>query len=257
MKNIILITGASSGIGKEFAAQMDLIFPSIDEFWLVARSKEGLEKTASILSHKSRIFPMDITDHDALDLLEVTMLQEDAVLRILVNAAGYGLMGRFAKQEREEELGMIRLNCEALTEITYRMLPFMRKNSRIIQMASCAAFLPQPNFAVYAASKAYVLSFSRALAEEVRERGIYVTSVCPGPVNTRFFDRAEKNGTTLSIKKLTMVTADKMVSLAIRDSFVKKGISIYSLPIKAVRGISKILPQGAIVRIMGVLSKEE
>ena len=87
---------------------------------------------------------------------------------------------------------MIRLNCEALTNLTHRVIPFMRRGSRIIQLASSAAFVPQPDFAVYAASKAYVLSFSRAIGKELSDQGIYVTAVCPGPVRTPFFDIAKK-----------------------------------------------------------------
>ena len=95
----------------------------------------------------------------------------------------------------------------------------MRANSRIIQLASSAAFLPQPKFAVYAATKSYVYSFSRALAQELRNKKIYVTAVCPGPVDTPFFDIAEKTESTLAIKKRTIARADLVVKQAIKDSY--------------------------------------
>ena len=254
--NIILITGASSGIGREFAKQMDTIFGNIDEFWLVARSREGLEETANTLCHKTRILPMDVTDAGQLDRLEELLLEEKAVIRILVNCAGYGIMGTFSEQDRSSMLGMIRLNCEALTELTHRLIPYMKQGSRIIQMASCAAFVPQPDFAVYAATKSYVLSFSRALGEELKPLGIYVTAVCPGPVDTPFFDIAERYGSTLAIKKYTLVNAREVVSLALRDSYHRRSVSVCSLPIKAVRVLAKLLPHNMILDIMTQMKRK-
>lgn len=249
--NIAIITGASSGIGLEFVRQMDKAFDKIDEFWLVARSKDKLTEIAKTLRHQARAFTMDITSNAQLERLETAIKKNNAKVRILVNCAGYGIMGPFAEQDRKEELGMIRLNCEALTNITHRMIPYMRNGSRIIQLASCAAFLPQPNFAVYAASKAYVLRFSQALGEELREQGIYVTSVCPGPVNTPFFDRAEKTGSTLRIKKYVMAQAEQVVAKALQDSLHKRPKSVYSAPIIGVEVLSKVIPHELALKIMG------
>ena len=151
------------------------------------------------MKHDAQIFTLDITNSGKLDDLEEALSRQNAVVRILINCAGYGIMGELDQQDRDTVLGMIRLNCQALTEMTQRMLPYMRRGSRILQMASGAAFLPQPDFAVYAATKAYVLSFSRALREELKSSGIYVTAVCPGPVDTPFFDIAAANGSTLEI----------------------------------------------------------
>ncbi len=248
--NVVVITGASSGIGMEFALQMDNYFTNIDEFWLLSRSRDKLQEVSKLLKHKTRILAMDITKDAQLERLEDTLREKKAVVRMLINCAGYGIMGEFIEQNRESELGMIRLNCEALTNITHRLIPYMRKRSRVIQMSSSAAFLPQPDFAVYAATKSYVLSFSRALRQELLEKGIYVTSVCPGPVDTPFFDIAEKTGTTLAIKKLTMVNADKVVRKALRDSYHKRGLSVYSLPIQGVQIASKIIPHDIILKAM-------
>jgi len=248
--NIIMITGASSGIGMEFALQMDEYFSNIDEFWLIARKRSQMEKLAQALRHAARIFSIDVTDSENLDILENAVTRENAVVRMLINCAGYGLMGSFAGQDAGKALGMIRLNCEALTDLTHRMLPHMRRGSRIIQMASSAAFMPQPYFAVYAATKAYVFSFSRALGEELRDAGIYVTSVCPGPVDTPFFDIAESTGTTLIVKKYTMVRADKVVALALKDSYRKRSVSVCSFPIKAFQLLTKTTPHCLLMRII-------
>ncbi len=259
-KNIILITGASSGIGREFAKQIDPHFHNIDEIWLVARREEELRRTAAMLSHKTRIIPMDLVKESALMRLTEMLTIHNASICMLINCAGYGLMGEFAAAQEiagvpKDQLGMVRLNCEALTHMTYRCIPFMKKNSRIIQLASSAAFLPQPNFAVYAATKAYVLSFSRALGEELRPRGIYVTAVCPGPVDTPFFDIAERNGSTLAVKKMTLVEADQVVSLALKDSFRKRSVSVCSPLIRAFYGFAKLVPHQWILFAMRFLPK--
>lgn len=253
--NIVIITGASSGIGREFARQLDThpVFGKIDQFWLVARSKDRLNELAEGLQHDCRVFAMDITNVMQQERLENAVRKEKAKVLMLINCAGYGIMGAFAEQDRKEETGMIRLNCEALTSITHRMLKYMRRGSRIVQMASCAAFLPQKNFAVYAASKAYVLYFSQALHSELKERGIYVTSVCPGPVDTPFFDIAEKNGATLKVKKMVMVSADKVVAKALQDSLKRRIKSVYSLPIKGMELIAKLVPHDMLLTCMRVM----
>lgn len=253
--NIVIITGASSGIGLEFAKKLDSGFHTIDEFWLVARREDKLKEAAALLRHRTRLFPMDITDSTQLDVLEDAVIRQDAVVRMLINCAGYGLLGGFCEQDTEAELGMIRLNCLALTELTHRMIPYMRRNSRIIQLASSAAFLPQPDFAVYAASKAYVLSFARALGRELEPFEIWVTCVCPGPVDTPFFDIAEQGGSTLAIKKRVMVSAEKVVEQALRDSYLRREISVYSLPIRAMHVLTKVFPHRAILDLMDLMKK--
>lgn len=255
--NIILITGASSGIGREFALQLDETFQKTDEIWLVARSREKLEETAKVMRHKTRLFPMDVTDTYSMQELETELKEQKAVIRMLINCAGYGLMGTFQKMPAQEQLGMIRLNCEALTRMTHMCIPFMRKNSRVIQMSSSAAFLPQPGFTVYAATKAYVLSFSRALAEELRKEHIYVTTVCPGPVDTEFFQIAEKYDNTLSIKKLTMVSAQKVVKDALLASYHKRTMSVCSMMIKSFECFAKFMPHCLLLKTVNTVKDLE
>ncbi len=240
--NVIIITGASSGMGVEFALQLDNMFDNIDEIWMIARRKKEMLEVAQHMEHTTRVLDMDVTNPLHIDKLRRLFENEKPVIRMLVNCAGYGVMGKFTKLKEQEQLGMLDVNCKALTQITYMCIPYMRKNSRIIQLASSAAFLPQPDFAVYAASKAYVYSFSRALNRELRSKKIYVTAVCPGPVNTPFFDIAEKDGKILAIKKLSMAKADKVVEKAIKDSFYKKESSLYGPIIKAFEIIAKLLP---------------
>ena len=240
--NIAIITGASSGMGKEFALQMDDHFHKIDEFWLIARREEELNELASQLKHQSRVFAMDITKPGQLKRLEHHARIEQAKICIFVQCAGYGMMGPFENASLKDSLGMIHLNCEALTSLTKRMIPFLAKNARIIMLASSAAFLPQEDFAVYAASKSYVLSFSRALARELRPQKIFVTAVCPGPVDTPFFDIAERNGTTLAIKKYVMAKPKAVVAKSLKDSYFKKELSVYGFAMNAFLLGTKLLP---------------
>ncbi len=248
--NIAIITGASSGIGREFVHQMDTIFKSIDEFWLIARRGDRLREIEEKCEHPVRIITMNLLDEDMLDTLEISLARENPCIKILINAAGFGLMGPVDKFEVDEQLEMIALNCQALTRVTHMCLPYMERNSRILQMASAAAFLPQPYFSVYAATKSYVLSFSRALAREVKNRGIYVTAVCPGSVDTEFFDRAEKYGTTLAIKKKFMVNAEQVVLQALKDSYYKREVSVIGVSMKMFCAVTKIVPHSVILSIM-------
>lgn len=251
--NIILITGASSGMGVEFALQLDNVFHNIDEIWLIARRKKEMLEVAQYLEHPTRVLDMDLTNNNDMERLKRLLSDEKPVIRMLVNSAGYGIMGDFSKSNIGDELGMIDVNCKALTQMTYLCIPYMKKNSRIIQLASSAAFLPQPNFAVYAATKSYVYSFSRALNQELRTKEIYVTAVCPGPVDTPFFDIAEKTGSTLAVKKLTLVRADQVVEKAIEDSYHRREKSVYGAWIKSFEAAAKILPHSAILELMRFL----
>ena len=256
MKNIVIITGASSGMGMEFAKQLDKKLRHIDEFWLVARRKERLERLDFLLHHKCRIFDVDLMNENEVARIEETLNGEKQYcVRMLVNCAGFGLIGQFKDLEKKEQLEMIDLNCKALTAMTYICVPHMDRKSRIIQLASVAAFLPQKNFAIYASSKSYVLSFSRALNEELKNLDITVTAVCPGPVDTEFFETAEKNGEIMAVKKLFLVEADRVVSDAIFASQMKWGISLCSIPMVLFLGVTKFLPHNLILKASNLFYK--
>lgn len=252
-KTIVIITGASSGMGYEFAVQLDKGLRSVEEFWLIARREERLSRLAEGLRHQARIFPMDLTGKEDCRLFRETIRREQPAIRMLINCSGYGVMGKVADLETEEQLGMIDLNCKALTEMTCICLPYMPPKSRIIQLASSAAFLPQPGFAVYAAGKAYVLSFSRALGEELRKRQIAVTAVCPGPVRTEFFERAEKKAATLAIKKYVMADAEAVVRHALSASAKGRPMAVYSSVIRAFHLLTKLCPYTLILSVMRLM----
>jgi len=256
-KSVVIITGASSGIGMEFALQLDAHLRKTDEIWLIARREDKLIELSKRLRNNTRILSMDITDENQIDRLSDTLAKHNAQIRMLVNCAGFGIIGNFEKGKSVDQAGMIRLNCEALTNVTLCCLPYMIKNTRIIQIASSAAFVPQPGFAVYAATKAYVNSFSLALREELKERRIYVTSVCPGPVDTAFFDRAEANGSIFSVKKMIMADAKNVVRKALRDACKGKAKSIYSWPIQGFEILCKMVPHGILIPAISALKMSQ
>lgn len=225
-RNIIIVTGASSGLGKEFSKQIlnefikkgDFDF----EFFLFARSNENLQivqnELISILKEKItfeaeknktnenktnenetdenfflqkiKIFPVDLCGSEGVKKFASILEKENSIqkinIKLLINNAGFGTYGPFEKTPLEKELSMIELNCTSLTGISYHSIKYMEKNSTIINVASLASFMPLGNFAVYGATKAYVLSFSVALAAELKEKGIFVASLCPGSVSTNF-----------------------------------------------------------------------
>ncbi|MDD3415601.1 MAG: SDR family NAD(P)-dependent oxidoreductase [Lachnospiraceae bacterium] len=242
---IAIITGASSGIGCEFAVQIADSFSTIDEVWLIARRENELKKIKEMITRagkKARFFPCDITKEESKEIIISSMKEVNARVGILVNSAGYGMIGNFKEINQEDNIGMIRLNCEALTSFTYAILPFMTKKSHIINVASSAAFTPKPGFAVYAATKSYVLSLSKALNYELKQYGITVTAVCPGPVRTGFFEVAEKYNKAKRFKRWFMVEASDVTKKALYDAMHGKNCSIYGLSMKIFHIVAKLLP---------------
>lgn len=252
-----MITGASSGMGRETAVQLADRFGGLNEIWLVARRLHRLEELEKSLPVPVRKFALDLTDEEQRARLLEALCRLRPDVKILVNASGYGKIGRVGTLDMGEEIGMPDLNCTALCAVTHMVLPYMSKNSRILQYASSAAFLPQPGFAVYAATKAFVLSYSRALHEELRGRQITVTAVCPGPVKTEFFEVAEAAGKIPVYKLLSMADSRKVVRLAIRDSCMGKTVSVYGPLMKTFRFLCKVLPHSLLLKLMAAWSPEQ
>lgn len=250
---IAIVTGASSGIGREFAKQIPKVYKQLDELWVVSRSTLKLESLKKEVSIPIRIFDGDMQRDYIYERITRELERQKADIRMLVNCAGYGKIGDFGSLDTEEQLGMINLNCRALTKLTKLCLPYLSKGSRIIQIASAAAFAPQPGFAVYAATKSYVYSFSLALRWELREKEILVTAVCPGPVDTAFFERAE--GDAGSTKEALRVRPEEVVKKALADSKKGKAVSVYGMPIKAARAAAKFVPKDFAAMIMQMINK--
>lgn len=256
MKNIVVITGASSGFGEQFALQLDAKLKSIDEYWLIARNTEKMQEIAKAMSTPCKIMSCDLTKEEAVKNVikaverEADDCYDELNIKMLINSAGYGKLGEFVFSKDEDVAGMIDLNIRALTCITKGLLPYMADNSRIINIASAAAFLPQPYFAEYAASKSYVMSFSRALNAELEPYGISVTAVCPGPAATNFFNVAEEHSHSPWYKKLFMADPKKVVDKAIHDSINRYEISVYGIPMKALHVLAKLVPNRILLKFM-------
>ncbi len=241
--SIAIVTGASSGMGREFVYQISRKYKTIDEIWVIARRIDKLNELASEIDNV-KIRPLQYNVADEADMIRFKMLliQEKPEVRVLVNSAGFGVIGTFEKLENDNS-DMCRVNCLGLTRMLELVIPYMTcSRGNIFNLASSAAFMPQPSFATYAATKSYVLSLSRALNKELRSKNITVTAVCPGPVKTDFFDIAEKYSSAKFYKKLGMAKVDKVVELALHDGFHGKAVSVYGPVMKAFRLLSKILP---------------
>ena len=247
-----VITGASSGLGVYFALEIDKNRPEIEEIWLIARRKERLEELAKKLTKKVKVLSLDITKEESLEEYKTALKQENCEVSILVNNAGFGKLGNFDEMNNDDLSGMIKLNCEALTVITSITLPFMEKGSEIINSCSIASFAPNTRMAVYSSTKAYVMSFSRALRSELKRRKINCIAVCPGPMDTEFLSLAGiEKGTSFTFDTLPRVNPEIMAEKSLKAS--KKGKAVYTNRIfyKFYRLLAKILPTSLIMKLAG------
>ena len=244
MRRIIVITGASSGMGECFSRELAA---ENAELWLVARRKDRLEKIAEELAKsgaKALAVPLDISGKAGVNAFKEFLQTENAksALEIswLVNNAGFGTYGTFEATPLDVQLDMVELNCTAMTGICGVCLPFMKSGSKIVNTASLASFLPLGNFAVYGATKSFVLSFSFALAAELKDRGISVTALCPGPVSTEFAAVASAGARK---EVLHGKDASKVVSHCIKCVRQGKKTAIFAPKWKITALLSHIVPR--------------
>ena len=246
--NIAVVTGASSGMGRYFALMIPDYFKNIDEIWLVARRKERLQDISKYISVPCKIFSGDLCNSDVYNQMSEA-LNENSSIKVLVNCAGFGKNGTFediVKENDHMQSDMVNLNCTSLVKMCELFIKYMKRGSRIINVASGSAFCPQPGFSIYAATKSFVLSFSRSLGVELNNRKIYVTAVCPGPVDTDFFNTAGE--ITSPVKKFVIAKPEKVVKRALEDSLKKKELSVYGISMKFSHIASKILPSKLIMK---------
>lgn len=249
---IAVVTGASSGIGKEYAAEISRTRKEIDEIWLIARRENKLHNVAEELSAKTRVLALDITDSDCLNKYTSLLSELKPTVSLLINNAGFGRLGNFDTVSAKDNGGMVRLNCEALTVMTSLTLPYMQKDSEIINVCSIAAFAPNTGMSVYSSTKAYVMSLSRALRIELKSRGINVLAVCPGPMDTEFLPVAGiAKGSSRTFDTLPRVNPAVMARKSLAASAKKRGVYTNRLFFKFYRVIAKILPHSIVMKMCG------
>ena len=237
-----VITGASSGLGRELALGIKKVFPEIEELWLVARRRDRLEELAAGLDVRCEIIAADITAGDGMAELSRRIAEKKPEIRLLVNNAGCGTLGNFDGMEISGQLNMVDLNIRALTAVTRVALDFMPEGGNIINISSIASFVPNARMAVYCASKSYVRAFSRALGMELRGRKIAVTAICPGPMSTEFLDVAGINGNSKTFEKLPRVPAAKVAMGALRAARKRRPVYTPGLFYKFYRVLSAVVP---------------
>ena len=247
---IAILTGASSGLGRAFAKHIKERFPQIEEIWIVARRAERLEALAKEVQNARLVpVPADITSDEGVSLLRARIMAEKPEILLLVNNAGCGFLGAFAQSDAEEQLRSIDLNVRALTRITRLALDYMPKGARILNTSSIASFSPNPNMAVYSATKAFVTFFSRALNEELRPGGRFCTAVCPAPMNTEFLTVGHVTGNSRMFEILPYCDVDRVARGALKAAQRRKPVYTPRAFYRLYRFLSRVLPDALLIRM--------
>ena len=243
---IAVVTGASSGMGRDFVRQLDAA-DTYDEIWVIARRRDRLESLTADVRAPLRILALDLTKQESIEEYKAALAECNPTVSVLVNGSGFGRFGAFRDHPLADYYTMVDLNVKALVAVTYATLPYMEKGGEIYQLGSLSSFQPVPYINVYGATKAFVLSFSRALNQELREAGIRVMAVCPGWVRTEFFDHAVTDDTIKYYNKF--FDSDEVVRRALKDMKRGKDVSICGLSVRAQVLATKLLPHKMVMRV--------
>ena len=243
--DIAVVTGASSGMGREFVLALDKEW-ELDEIWVIARREERLIELQE--QCRSHIVPLaiDLLEESSLQKYEDQLAEHKPIIKVLVNAAGFGLFGEFTDLPFKDQLDSITVNDRALVAFTYLSLPYMSKGSQIYNLGSMSSFQPTPYMCVYSASKAFVLSFSRAINVELESRGIKAMAVCPGWIKTEFFDHAISDDTITYFNRY--YSAAQVIKQALIDMKKGKDVSVLGGPEKRQVWLVKHLPHRLVMR---------
>lgn len=255
MKHIALITGASSGVGREFVRQLDAgVAGEIDELWLIARSRDALMEVAKSCSTPTKVMPLDLCDPASFEAITKALDTEDEPdVRWLINSAGFGKFGEFGEIGIYANENMVRLNCLAIVDMCHLALRHMHAGSRVINMASAASFVPQPWLSTYAATKSFVLSFTQALDYELASVDIHACAVCPKFMDTGFLDRP---GNADWVRHTTWIGFEEphlVVTKAIHAAKRGKSICISSPDMKVAHAVCKVLPTTALIGMQDMI----
>ena len=245
--SIAIVTGASSGMGRDFVYGLSSSF-SFSEIWVIARRGERLEEIREELGPRIVPIALDLTLTSSIDKISSLLASRGVEVGALVNASGFGVFKAFTECSREEMENMIDLNCRSLVSLTHTVLPYMKEGSFIINLGSNSSHQPVPYMSIYAATKAFVLSFSLSLGVELKKRGIFVECVCPGWIKTECFSRAVRENTTIVYDDRYYESKD-VVKKALKDLKKKRSVSILGFPVRMQVLLVKILPVKLIMSI--------
>ena len=248
--NIAIVTGASSGMGREFVLQLKE-YVDVEEIWAIARRGDALEKLKAESSVPVRPVCLDLLEGSSFETLTAMLEEEKPDIRLLVNAAGFGKFGAYHKVSLRDESRMIDLNCKALVLMTRLCLPYMGRGSHVLQLDSLSAFQPVPYITTYGATKAFVLSYSRAMNRELKDRKIRMMAMNPGWVKTEFFNHAFQTNGDGEVKYFNrLYEARDVVATGLKDLYrSKKDFSVHGLPVQLqVLGV-KVMPHRFVMNI--------
>lgn len=258
MPRIAIVTGASSGLGREFVRLIDGGSAGpVDEIWAVARRADRLDALVRICNTPVRPFCLDLTDPASYDLIEASLAEIDDVrVSLLVNNAGTGTFGPFSKLPKGDVASLTALLMRTPVELAYRALPFMGRGARIVNVSSVAAFLPQPGLALYSAAKRFVLDFSRALDAELGPVDVHVTAVCPKFMRTEFFNEPGDVRTMQQMSSIGYEPIGRVARAALRAARQGRSLCIPSPDMRALYAASRVVPYRAALaaeRALGII----
>ena len=248
--NVAIVTGASSGMGREFVLQLSQ-YVHVDEIWAIARRGDALETLKKEVNVPVRPISLDLCEKSSFDAMQKLLEEEKPNVKLLVNAAGFGKFGAYHKVSLEDESRMIDLNCKAVVLMTRLVLPYMERGSHILQLDSLSAFQPVPYITTYGATKAFVLSYCRAMNRELKGKGVRMMAMNPGWVKTEFFNHAFQTNSDNEVKFFDrLYEAKDCVATGLRDLYrTKKDYSIHGLPIKLQVLAVKFVPHSIVMNI--------
>ena len=246
--SIAILTGASAGLGRSFFRSLLTRHPDLEGIWLVARRRERLEEMAKDSPVPVTVLAMDLTDPACYDELGAKLKTAGVGVKILINNAGVGELDNVIDSDWPTQSRMVDLNCRALTAVTTVVLPYMEKGGFVLNVCSIASFCPNTRMAVYSSTKAYVMSFSRGLREELKPHGINVLAVCPGPMKTEFLDVANITDRSPMFKTLPYSDPDIVADRAVK--WAGKGKSVYTpkFLFKFYRVLAKLVPHALMMQ---------
>ena len=246
--NIAVVTGASSGMGRQFVLQLS-DFVSVDEIWVIARREEALKELTKEVTVPLRIVVLDLLDKESFRAYEALLAEHKPNVKLLVNAAGFGKFGSAESVCVEDDLRMIELNCAALVAMTRLTLPYMASGSHILQLDSLSAFQPVPYITTYGATKAFVLSYSRAMNAELKPRGIRMMAMNPDWVKTEFFNHAFQTNAGEVQYFDRLYEAKDVVATGLKDLYCsRKDYSVHGFPVRMQVRLVKLLPHSLVMK---------